>query len=159
MIKVLIASAILLLPMQLLAESMEIESDKVVFYHTSDQAEFTGNVYLKRSDFNLRCDRLLAHYRNGQLEWAEAFGHIQLLQGDVIGRSKKAILDQKKNSLTLIEHAVLEQKGSRVEGEKIVHYINRDETVVQAGEGERTHMVIESDEGIGVPPAKEKVHE
>ncbi len=152
-------SAVLLLPMQLYAGNMEIESDKMLFHHTNDQAEFIGNVYLKRDDFNLHCDKLLTHYRNGQLEWAEAFGHIQLLQGDVIGRSKRAILDQRKNTLTLIDQAVLKQEGSRIEGEKIIHHINRDETVVQAEEGGRTHMIIESDETIGIPSPKGKEHE
>jgi len=145
-IRLLILAGLFLLPVQSWAGAMEIDAEKMIFLHKSEQAEFINNVHLKRDDFELRCDRLIAYYANNKLDRAEAFGHIQLIQNNVTGRSEKAILDQKNNTLTLIGNAVLEQEGSRVEGETIVHDMNRDKTVVQPGKGGRTYMTIESNQ-------------
>ena len=146
MIRILTIAALTLLPSHLWAGAMEIESQKMVFLHKSEQAEFINNVHLTRDDFELRCDRLIAYYKNNKLDRAEAFGDIQLVQKNVTGRSERAILDQKNNTLTLIGNAVLEQAGSRVEGEKIVHDMGKERTVVQPSKGGRTHMTIETDD-------------
>jgi len=133
-----------LLPMPLWADSIQIESGKMVLFHKTNHATFSNGVHLTRADFELFSDRLEAYYHNGALERAEAFGHIRLLQGDVHGTSDKAILNQKNNTLTLSGHAVLIQKGSRLEGETIVHNMDKETTVVTAVKGGRTHMTIES---------------
>ena len=155
-IRILAIVVLFLIPTQLWAGPMEIESDKMIFLHKSERAEFINKVHLKRDDFEIYCDRLLAYYKNNKLDRAEAFGHIRLLQKDITGRSDRAILDQKNNILTLIGHAVLEQAGNRIEGETIVHDMAREKTVVQPDKGGRTHMTIDSDEPH-TPAQKRKV--
>lgn len=145
----------LLLPGLASAGSMEIESDKMVFYHKESRAEFLDKVHLIRDEFELRCDRLVTYSKENKVERAEAFGNIRLKQGDITGSSNRAVLDQVKGTLTLIGDAVLEQAGSRVQGETIVHDLNREKTVVQPVKGGRTHIRIESDD-TSLTPTKGK---
>jgi len=149
-IRILVVAALSLLPTLLWAGPVEIDSDKMVFMHKSERAEFINNVHMKRDDFELYCDKLVAFYKNSKLKRAEASGHIRLTQKEITGRSDKAILDQTNNTLTLIGNAVLEQPGGRIEGETIVHNMNREETSVQSAKGGRTHMTIDADDN-GAP--------
>jgi len=118
----------------------------MTFFHKTSQAEFVHNVHLKRDEFELRCDKLIAYYKENQLDHAEAFGNVKLKQGEITGSSEKAILDQAKGTLTLIGNAILQQQGSRVQGETIIHFIDQEKTIVQPKHGGRTRMVIESDD-------------
>ncbi|WP_232726380.1 lipopolysaccharide transport periplasmic protein LptA [Mariprofundus ferrinatatus] len=154
MVRFAIIVAIFMMPSLLWAGAMEIESDRMVFQHKSERAEFISNVHLKRDDFELWCDKLLAYYKNSQLDHTEAFGHVRLAQKGITGSSDKAIFDQKNNRLTLIGNAVLEQDGSRITGETIIHDMRNEKTVVQPRKGGRTHMTIESDKAAGTPLPK-----
>jgi len=146
MIRFFFSLMLALSPTILWAGTVQIESEKLTIMHKSNQAIFTDHVHITRDDFELFCDRLVAYYNEHELDRAEAFGHIILHQKDVKGTSDKAILNQHDNTMTLIGHAVLEQKGSRVEGETIVHNMKQEQTTVFPVKGGRTHMTIESDD-------------
>ncbi|GAV20366.1 lipopolysaccharide export system protein LptA [Mariprofundus micogutta] len=149
--KTMLALLLILSSGSALAGPVEIESGKMTFFHKTSQAEFIGKVQLTRDDFQLHCDKLIAYYKNNQLDHAEAFGNIKLKQGKITGSSNKAVLDQVKGKLTLIGNASLQQQGSRIQGETIIHYINQEKTIVQPKAGGRTHMVIESDQNGSTP--------
>lgn len=144
-----------LLPAASHAGALHIEAKKMLLLHQSNRVEFTGSVVLQRDDFELRCNKLIAHYRSGrqQLEKAEAFGNVRMRQGKARGKANKALLDQAQGRLTLIGHAYLEQDGSRIEGETIAHNMNKKETLVTPAAGGRTRMLLESDEAPGDSPA------
>jgi len=129
----------------------EIEAGKMDFLHKENRAIFTEDVHLKRDDFELWCDRLVAYFVDNSLDHAEAFGHIRLKQGKISGTSEKATLDQKKGVLTLIGHAVLTQEGNRVEGETIIHNTRNERTVIKPAKGGRTHMTIENVDDNSLP--------
>jgi len=134
------------------AESIpaEIEAERLVVEHAKSQVEFSGAVHLRRGEFDLRCDRLVAHYRRGhaRLERAEAYGHVRIRNGKAHGSSREARLDQKKGILLLIGHAMMEQPGGKVQGDIIEHDINRAYTEVRKGKDGRVRMLIESDSGV-----------
>jgi len=136
--------SIVCLPLQSWAGSIQIESGKMVLLHKSNQVEFSQSVHLTRDTFELFSDRLVAYYNDKELERAEAFGNIKLIQGEVTGSADKAILNQKNNTLTLTGNAVLVQHGNRLEGDKIVHDLSLEKTLVFPKKGGRTHMTIES---------------
>ncbi len=145
--------AMLGLPMQTWAGTIQIESVKMVIFHKSNQVEFTDAVHLTRDNFQLYSDRLVAYYNDSDLERAEAFGNVKLRQGKVRGTAEKAVLNQKSNTLTLTGNAVLEQDGNILEGEKIIHDLSLEKTHVFPAKGGRTHMTIESsDDGTGILP-------
>jgi len=145
-----------LLPNQLWAGTVQIEAEKMTVLHKINQIIFTKHVHLIREDFELYCDRLVAYYTDKDLDRADAFGNIRLRHGKVKGTSDKAVFNQSKGTLTLTGHAILEQDGSHVEGEKIVHDMNSDKTVVTPIQGGRTHMTIESEESNSTLPAVKK---
>ncbi|MFQ5581340.1 MAG: LptA/OstA family protein [Mariprofundaceae bacterium] len=126
---------------------VEIEAEKLAVEHTKNQVEFSGAVHLQRDDFELYCDRLVAHYQQGRarLERAEAYGHVRIRNGDAHGSSREARLDQTRGILMLIGDAVMEQPGGKVQGEEIEHDINRAYTEVRKGKEGRVRMFIESD--------------
>ena len=146
-IRIIIASAFIMLPHVLWAGAMQIEADKMIFFHKENRAEFTSNVQVKRDEFIMNCDRLVVHYSEGentQMESVDAFGHVTIKQGDRKGHADAARLDQKKNILTLKGNAVLEQPGGRIEGETIIHNMSSEKTEVHPVKGGRTHMTIET---------------
>lgn len=132
------------------ADSVRIESDRLAVTHQENRADFRGSVHLTRGDFELRCDRLVAYYKEragGELDHAEAFGHVKMSQGEKRGAGDQAIYRQREGVLTLIGNAVMEEPGRTVRGEKIVHHIESTRTEVQQSEqGGRVRLSIDPDE-------------
>ncbi len=132
------------------AAPMRIEADRMHLNHARRIAVFTGHVRLVRGDFQLDCDRLTARYRAaGGIETARAAGHVRIRQGEARGHAERALLDEQAGIVKLMDHAVLEQQGRRIEGDLIVHDMNAGDTQVlpAAGEGgqKRARMIIEDD--------------
>jgi len=130
------------------AGTVTIDAGKMHLIQEKGRVEFFNNVHLIREGMELNCDHLIAWYDEHRLKRAEADGHVVIIQDKVRGHAKHATLDQAKNTLTLKGKAVLEQDGNRIEGETIVHHLNRKETVVTPVEGGRIHMSIESEETV-----------
>jgi lipopolysaccharide export system protein LptA len=154
--RIVFALAAMLLPSLLWAGTMQIEAEKMIFFHKENKAEFTSNVQVKRDEFIMNCDRLVVNYSKGeksQMESVDAYGHVTMAQGDRKGRADTARLDQKKNILTLKGNAVLEQPGARIVGETIIHNMSSEKTEVRPVKGGRTHMTIETgDQGNSLLP-------
>ncbi len=132
------------------AEPVQIKSDSLVVEHQQSRAQFDRNVWLKREDFELRCDRLVVLYRQemgGEVEQAEAYGHVAMQQGDKRGSSKEALYQQAPGLVILIGEAKVESPDGLIQGEKVLHNINTNETTVLQGEdGGRAQFVIEEDD-------------
>jgi lipopolysaccharide export system protein LptA len=129
---------------------VQITSDSLVVEHQKNLAQFDQHVWLKRGDFELRCDRLIVHYRQemgGEVELAEAYGHVTMQQADKKGSSREARYQQAKAKLTLIGDAMVEGPEGLVQGEKILHDINTTHTtVLQGRDGERARFTIEEED-------------
>jgi len=128
------------------AGPVTVQADHLDIWHNKQQALFTGNVHLKRDDFELFCDKLKAFYAEGSgIERAEATGHVRMQQGDKHGHADKAELDNKRQILTLTGHAMMEQTGGRIEGETIIHNIQKKTTEVRQGKTGRVKLRIDTD--------------
>jgi len=152
MARITLALLFALLPAAAWAGTMQIESDKMIFYHKKNMAEFINNVQVQRDGFSMRCDRMLVYYRedgSNELDHVDASGHVVMTQGEKKGYADKARLDQRQNILTLTGNAVLEQPGGRIVGETIVHHIGNEQTEVQPAKGGRTRMTIETGDSTG----------
>ncbi|MDX8403892.1 MAG: lipopolysaccharide transport periplasmic protein LptA [Mariprofundaceae bacterium] len=138
------------------AGPIQIESQSLVAEHKNNRAEFKGSVQLTRDDFELHCDRLVAFYNQkagGELERAEAYGHVSMQQGEKRGSSNKATYTQSEGLLILIGDARVEDPEGTVEGEKIIHNTLTAETKVQQGtSGGRVHLTFEADGDEGEMP-------
>lgn len=132
------------------AAPVQIKSDSLVVEHQKSRAQFDRNVWLQREDFELRCDRLVVRYKQemgGEIEQAEAYGHVTMQQGDKRGSSNEAIYQQAAGMLTLIGNAQVESPDGLIQGEKILHNINtRKTTVLQGEDGERARFVTEEED-------------
>jgi len=128
------------------AGPVTVQADHLDIWHDKQQALFAGNVHLKRDDFELFCDKLKAFYAEGSgIERAEAIGHVRMQQGDKHGRANRAELDNNRQILTLTGHAVMEQPGGRIEGETIIHNIQKKTTEVRQGKNGRVKLRIDTD--------------
>lgn len=139
------------------ADPVRIESERLEVIHQKNRAEFTGKVQLRRGDFELHCDRLVAYYKDqagGELDRAEAFGNVTVSQGEKHGHGNEALYQQKGGILTLTGNAEMEEPGRTIRGETIVHLIESNHTEVKQSEaGGRVHLSIEPDEA---PAAKDE---
>jgi len=128
------------------AGPVTVQADHLDIWHNKQQALFAGNVHLKRDDFELFCDQLKVFYiESSGIERAEATGHVRMQQGDKHGQANKAELDNKRQILTLTGHAVMEQPGGRIEGETIIHDIQKKTTEVRQGKNGRVKLRIDAD--------------
>ena len=131
-----------------------ITADTMMLQQAKQTAVFTGHVVLLRKDFQLHSDRLVVHYdpkNSAELRAAEAYGHVKIHHGQMHGTSDEARYSQQKANIILIGHAVLQEPGRTVHGERIVHDLKRHDTQVQPqGEG-RVHLHL--DGGSKTAPA------
>ncbi|MDQ6992965.1 MAG: LptA/OstA family protein [Mariprofundus sp.] len=144
-----------LLPLPLWAATVQIDAGKMTIYQKEGKVEFVHKVHLIRETMTLKCDHLIAYYSDHKLTHADGDGHVVISQEQLLGHSDRVHLDQIKGLIILSGQAVLEQQGSRVEGEKIVHHLNSQETTVTPTKGGRIHMTIESDQSPSSPPLTE----
>lgn len=132
------------------AGAIRIESKSLTVEHKNNRVEFKGSVRLTRDDFELQCDRLVAFYHQragGELERAEAYGHVTMQQGEKRGSSNEATYIQSKGILILIGDAKVEDPEGTIQAEKIVHNTQTMETRVQQGaSGGRVHLTFEDDD-------------
>ncbi|MDX8407023.1 MAG: lipopolysaccharide transport periplasmic protein LptA [Mariprofundaceae bacterium] len=156
MIRILSLAGILLAASMAHAGPLHIESRHMLLDHKMSQVEFAGQVLLTRDDFQLQCDKLIAHYIEGRqkLEKAEAYGHVRMQQGNAHGEANEALLDQGKGTLILMGDAFIEQNGSRIEGQTITHNMNQQRTTVIPDEHGRTRMILESTDEPSPAPDK-----
>ena len=142
------------------AGPLRITSESLVVDHAKNRAQFSGTVHLTRDDFELKCDRLVAFYKQqagGELEQAEAYGNVSMRQGEKRGSSNEAIYKQSEGILILIGKAKVEGPEGTIQSEKIVHNIHTTETkVLQGAAGERVHLTFEAegDEQGSAPAGK-----
>ncbi|MFC1567976.1 lipopolysaccharide transport periplasmic protein LptA [Pseudomonadota bacterium] len=131
------------------AGPLRITSESLLVDHAKNRIQFSGAVHLTRDDFELRCDRLVAFYKEqagGELEQAEAYGNVSMQQGEKHGSSNKAIYKQFEGILFLIGDAKVEDPEGTIQGEKIVHSIHTTETKIEQGDaGERVHLTFETE--------------
>jgi len=130
------------------AEPVEIQAKTMALDDAKHEVRFDADVSLIQGDFELRCDRLIGHYRqkSSELQRAEAYGHVRMRHGSTTGNADQASLDNIKGTVTLIGHAILEQGGRRIEGNSIVHDLRQQQTDVSTDNKSRARMTLESGE-------------
>jgi lipopolysaccharide export system protein LptA len=135
------------MPANAMAATITIQSNHLDIWENKQQALFSGNVHLVREDFELFCDKLRTFYKTakegGGIDHALATGHVRMIQGDKQGTADSAVIDNRKQLVTLSGHAVMEQSGGRVTGETIVHNMVTKTTEVTRGENGRVKLRID----------------
>lgn len=133
-------------------KSVAITSGSAMVDHRHNRAEFSGQVHLKRDDFDLYGDRLVVTYRSSpvsELDKAEAYGHVIMQQGEKQGKADSAVYNQEKNELVMSGSAEVSDPSGTVRGEKLIHHMDTSVTSVEKGasgeDGKRARMIIEEE--------------
>lgn len=138
---------ILLLCIPLTSFSLSTDRDQPA-HISADESEldfntgvrtFIGNVEIDQGTLRVRADKLIAIYdKNGKLQKATAWGNLanfkQRPDGkdrDVYGEGKKIIINQAKNTLTLIRKAALKQGADTARGAEIVYNMATDKLQIK----------------------------
>jgi len=145
-------------PMHAMATTVTVQSDHLDIWENKQEALFTGKVHLVREDFELYCDSLRAFYLTGSagsgIDHALATGNVRMIQGDKQGTSDSAVIDNRKQIVTLRGNAEMVQEGGRVSGETIVHNLSAKTTEVTQGKNGRVSLRID-EKTMDVVPAKD----
>ena len=143
---VLVIGMMAILASPALAGPLQIESNHLEVRHAKHQAIFTGNVHLVRDDFELWSNKLIAYYQenSSDIERAEAFGKVRIRKADKYGSSDKAVMDNLKQTVTLIDNAMMKEEDGWVRGSTIVHDLEGNHTEVLQGETGRVKMRLDA---------------
>ncbi len=120
-------------------EPIHIQADRLDFNYEAKKAVYTGKVVVIQGDTTLRSDQLTVTYEEGQggrrLKEVVAMGRVQIEQGERRAFGDQAVFDEKSRTVTLRGHAVLHEGPSRIEGEKIVVFLDEGRSQVVGGKG------------------------
>jgi lipopolysaccharide export system protein LptA len=131
-----------------------VNADQLVSQTKAGQSEYRGNVELSRNKLLLKGDKVKLHHPNDKLQEAIVLGSpatfkdfLPKKQQWMTGEAKQMIFDQEKDTLTLLQQAVMTmENGNSIRAEKIIIY-NKDETFEAQGgkQSGRIKMVIQPD--------------
>ena len=117
-----------------------VEADDIEFDFKKGTRTYTNNVLVVQGTLRLKADKLLGNYVDGELDNATAWGSLARFkqrpdgkQHDVEGWAKKIIVNQKKNTLTLVGQATLKQGPDTARGDTIIYNMETDTLKVSGG--------------------------
>lgn len=122
-----------------------VEADEVEYDFRTGVRTYKGNVIVEQGSLRITGDKLVVKYKDDKLESATAWGNLasfkQRPEGksqDVVGKGKKILLDQTRNTLTLVDSASLQQGTDVAKGEMIVYDINKDKLSIKGSASTET---------------------
>ena len=120
-----------------------IEADQVEFNFRTGQRTYKGNVVVVQGTLKVTGDKLVVQYDNNNQEiqtatsWGTPATFKQRPDGkdaDVYGEGDTIVLDETKNTLTLIKNAMMQQAGDTAKGKQIVYHMDTDKMTVQGAQ-------------------------
>jgi lipopolysaccharide export system protein LptA len=115
-----------------------IEADDVEFDFRTGVRTYRGNVSVVQGTLQINSDKLVVNYKDGKMQDATAWGNPARFrqrpdgkENDVIGKGKKILLDEIKNTLTLYTKASLKQGSDTAHGEIIIYDMANDKLRVK----------------------------
>ena len=114
------------LPTYITSKTLEVESDKRVFYYRTD-------VSVKQGDMTLTCDELEGQYNeNNQIERMIAKKNVIIVKGDKLrATSEHAVYDATTAIITMTENPKLQQNNSLLLADVVKIFINEDRSVAE----------------------------
>ncbi len=115
-----------------------IEADDVEFDFRTGVRTYRGNVSVVQGTLEIKSDKLVVNYKDGKMQNATAWGNPARFRqrpdgkkDDVIGKGKKILLNEVKNTLTLYTKASLKQGSDTAHGEIIIYDMAKDKLNVK----------------------------
>ncbi|MFT4630369.1 MAG: lipopolysaccharide export system protein LptA [Dinoroseobacter sp.] len=111
----------------------EIEADDIEFDFKNGTRTYIKNVLVVQGTLRITADKVIANYGEKDLENATAWGSLARFKqrpddkpDDTEGWARKIIVDQVKNTITLIGKAALKQGPNTARGDTIVYNMATD---------------------------------
>lgn len=118
----------------------DIEADDTEFNFKTGVRTFIGNVIVIQGTLRIKADKVVANYKDGELQNATAWGKPARFKqrpdgkpNDVEGYGKKLFVNSVENTLTLNGRAKLKQGVDTINGETIVYNMANDTLKVKGG--------------------------
>lgn len=141
-----------------------VEADEVEYDFRTGVRTYKGNVIVEQGSLRITGDKLVVKYKDDKLESATAWGNLasfkQRPEGksqDVVGKGKKILLDQVRNTLTLVDSASLQQGTDVAKGEMIVYDINKDKLSIKGTASTKTKKQAAEKTDQTAKPGRAKV--
>jgi lipopolysaccharide export system protein LptA len=119
-------------------EPLHIRADRLEFDYQAKQAVYQGNVIVTQGELTLKSERLIVRYEEGEeggrrLKEVVASGDVRVRRGEREATGERAVFDEARRTVTLSGNAVLREGASRIEGERVVVYLDEGRSEVVGG--------------------------
>jgi lipopolysaccharide export system protein LptA len=123
---------------------IDIESDTAEMDQKKNLGIFQGNVIAKQEDLTLYCNALTVRYEQEtkQIKEIIATGNVKIVQLERRATSQKATFFQDENKIVLEGDAVVREGENVIRGERVVHYLDEEKSVVEGAKGSRVSTTI-----------------
>lgn len=111
-------------------EPIVINADKLEYNNKEKLAVYSGNVDVKKGNFNLKADIVKIYLNDkGDVSKIYAIGNVYFQQENKWGKSKEAEYYKDKNLIILKINAEVHQDKNVVEGDEIQYYIDEEKAI------------------------------
>jgi lipopolysaccharide export system protein LptA len=129
-------------------EPIHVKSDELEFDYQANRVVYRGTVNVVQGDVAIDCKELVVNLARAdgkddlQLQEVVAIGDVVITQGLRKATGGRAIFDQVKRQVTLLENPVLRDGPNEVAGERIVVYLDENRSVVESSPKKRVSAIL-----------------
>jgi lipopolysaccharide export system protein LptA len=129
-------------------EPIVVHSDELEFDYQANKVIYRGSVNVVQGELKIDCKELLVNLaRSGEqdnlaLRDVVAIGDVVITQGNRTATGGRAIFDQQKRQITLLENPVLHDGPNEVTGERLVVYMDEGRSVVESSAKKRVSAIL-----------------
>lgn len=136
-------------------EPIVVHSDQLEFDYQANKVIYRGSVNVVQGDLKIDCKELLVNLaRSGDqdnlaLQEVVAIGDVVITQGTRTATGGRAIFDQQKRQITLLENPVLHDGPNEVTGDRLVVYMDEGRSIVESSPNKRVSAILYPKQGEG----------
>ena len=129
-------------------EPIHVKSDELEFDYEANRVVYRGTVNVVQGDVTIDCRELVVNLARGgakddlQLQEVVAIGDVVITQGQRKATGGRAVFDQVKRQVTLLEDPMLRDGPNEVAGERIVVYLDENRSVVESSPKKRVSAIL-----------------
>lgn len=129
-------------------EPIHVKSDELEFDYQANKVVYRGTVNVVQGDVTIDCKELVVNLARAQgkddlqLQEVVAIGDVVITQGQRKATGGRAVFDQVKRQVTLLENPVLRDGPNEVAGERIVVFLDENRSVVESSPKKRVSAIL-----------------
>ncbi|MBY0277983.1 lipopolysaccharide transport periplasmic protein LptA [Candidatus Binatia bacterium] len=129
-------------------EPIHVKSDELEFDYQANKVVYRGTVNVVQGDVTIDCKELVVNLARAQgkddlqLQEVVAIGDVVITQGQRKATGGRAVFDQVKRQVTLLENPMLRDGPNEVAGERIVVFLDENRSVVESSPKKRVSAIL-----------------